>query len=289
MATLRDWYERGQYMEARGHRIFFQEAGRGKAETLLLLHGFPTSSWDWHKVWDELALQYHLLAPDFLGFGYSDKPVPHDYLITEQADLALALLRHCGVGRYHLLAHDYGDTVAQELLARERESAAPLRIQSVVLLNGGLFPEVHRPLPVQRLLMGPLGPYLAPLMGSWALRRNFQKIFGPETQPSTQEIDEWWSLLCYNNGKAALPGLLQYMAEREAHRDRWVNALIESPVMVRLIDGQVDPISGGHIAERYRKLVKDADVHLLRGIGHYPQTEAPKEVLAHCWAFWEQL
>lgn len=289
MLQLKDWFESGRYFDFNDYRIFYQEASPEKPRTLVLLHGFPTSSWDWRAIWEELALEYHVIAPDFLGFGYSDKPANYDYEISEQADLVEALLDSIGVARYHLLAHDYGDTVAQELLARETESNAPLKIQSLILLNGGLFPETHQPRPIQKLLLSPVGQWLTPFLSRNTLKRNFDKIFGPNTRPSAREIDEWWSLIRYNGGQRVFHLLIRYMQEREQYRDRWVKPLFEPPVMARLIVGEADPISGRHMAMRYKELVRSPDIQLLPGVGHYPQTEMPKLVLEHCWSFWENL
>ncbi len=290
--TLKDWYETGYYYRHKDHQIFYQEkpSQHGSGEVLVLLHGFPTASWDWHLLWEELSLRFHLIAPDFLGFGYSDKPAGQDYHIEEQADLVEALLAAKGVYKYHVLAHDYGDTVAQELLARERERDEALRLQSVILLNGGLFPETHRPRPIQQLLLSPLGPYLTPFLSRRSLRVNFEKIFGPDSPPKPHGIDEWWSLINYNNGRQVFHKLIRYMEERVQQRERWVKALVQPPVMVRFIVGEADPISGSHAARRYEEVVqRGADLVRLPRIGHYPQTEAPKEVLTHCWAFWESL
>ncbi len=289
MFQLRDWYESGQYFQFEDYRIFYQEASPEKPRTLVLLHGFPTSSWDWRSVWEELALEYRLVAPDFLGFGYSDKPTDIDYEISEQANMVEMLLDSIGVTQYHLLAHDYGDTVAQELLARESGSDAPLKIQSIILLNGGLFPETHQPRPIQKLLLSPIGQWLTPFLSRSTLKRNFDKIFGPNTRPSAREIDEWWSLIRYNNGQRVFHLLIRYMEEREQYRERWVKPMFEPPVMVRLIVGEADPISGRHMAMRYKELVRSPDIQLLPGVGHYPHTEMPKLVLEHCWTFWENL
>lgn len=289
MLQLREWYETGQYITFEDHRIFYQEASPEKPRTLLLLHGFPTSSWDWRAIWEDLSLEYHLVAPDFLGFGYSDKPAGHNYNISEQADIIEALLSVLQVSQYHLLAHDYGDTVAQELLAREVSRDAPLQLQSLILLNGGLFPETHQPRPIQKLLLSPVGHWLTPFLTRGTLQRNFDPIFGPDTKATAKEIDEWWSLIRYNRGQRVFHLLIRYMEERVQQRARWVHPLLEPPVMVRLIVGEADPISGGHMAMRYKKLVQSPDVQLLPGIGHYPQTEMPKTVLEHCWSFWEKL
>lgn len=287
--TLNEWRRQGYFMETAAGQVFYQTREHRSGEVLLLLHGFPTASWDWHKLWGHLSERFSLLAPDFLGLGYSDKPLAHEYTIAGQADMAEALLEHLGVSEYHILAHDYGDTVAQELLARDAERAGPLRVQSVVLLNGGLFPEVHQPRPVQKLLLGPLGPYVSGLLGPRALQRNFRAIFGPGTQPGAGELSDWWSLIQHQGGARVLHRLLRYMPERQEHRARWVGALAEAPVLARFIVGLADPISGALMAQRYRELVPEADVVALPGIGHYPQVEAPMQVLEHALSFWDSL
>ncbi len=114
--TLSDWKDKGNYVSFNGHKIFSVDEGKG--EPLLLIHGFPTASWDWSKMLPELRKDYRVLAIDMLGFGFSDKPKNHPYSIFEQADLIEHFLTDKGILSVHILSHDYGDTVAQELLAR---------------------------------------------------------------------------------------------------------------------------------------------------------------------------
>ncbi|WP_271409095.1 alpha/beta fold hydrolase [Pseudomonas sp. Q1-7] len=279
---LGDWRAQARDMAFRGQRIRYWTAGEG--EPLLLIHGFPTASWDWHYLWEPLARRFQVIACDMLGFGYSDKPRGHDYRLLEQADLKQALLAHLGVaGPVHVLAHDYGDSVAQELLARHHEGR--FRMASCVFLNGGLFPETHRPVLVQKLLLSPLGVLVGRLFSRRKLAASFAQVFGPRTQPSALELDDFWRLIAEQNGPAVMHRLIHYIPERRQQRDRWVAAMQKGGVPLRVIDGAVDPISGAHMVARYRELIPDADTVLLDGIGHYPQTEAPDQVLAHYLAF----
>jgi pimeloyl-ACP methyl ester carboxylesterase len=272
-------------MRHRGHRIFTRsELGSG-GEALLLIHGFPTASWDWEAVWPGLAERFDVYTLDMIGFGLSAKPVDHAYSILDQADLFEAFLRERGVAAYHVLAHDYGDTVAQELLARQGEPGARPELRSVAFLNGGLFPETHRPVLLQRLLLSPLGPFVAKQTSRARMAANMRTIFGRETQPDEALLDAFWSLLTRENGVAVIHRLIRYMTERRAHRTRWVGALERARIPLKLIDGADDPISGRHMAARYAELVPRADITLLGRIGHYPQVEAPGEVLAHYFAF----
>ena len=276
--TPEQWKSAGGWTEVSGHRIFFRDTGE-KKPVMTLLHGFPTSSWDWAPVWTALNERFRLIAPDLMGFGFSDRPHRYHYTIAEQAKIVVALLQHRGITETHLLAHDYGDTVAQELLARQNESHEDPRLQSVCLLNGGLFPETHRARLIQKLLLSPLGPLLVRLQKERSFARSFSAVFGAETQPSEADLKHFWSLVSYNDGHLALPRLLHYIPERIQFRERWVAALQQAVIPVRIINGLEDPVSGAHMVTRYRELIADANVVELHGIGHYPQTEDPESVI----------
>ncbi|MCP1646821.1 MULTISPECIES: alpha/beta fold hydrolase [Pseudomonas aeruginosa group] len=280
--ALRDWRAQGSDFTFRGHAIRYWSAGSGAP--LLLIHGFPTASWDWHLLWQPLAERYRVIACDMLGFGDSAKPRGHDYRILEQADLQQALLEHLGVREpVHLLVHDYGNSVGQELLARHEEGA--FKLASLAFLNGGLFPETHRAVLSQKLLLSPLGSLFGRLFDRRRLAQNFAKVFGPQTQPSEAELDAFWELIRHNDGPRVMHRLIHYILDRRQHRERWVAAMQRTAVPLRLIDGPEDPISGAHMVVRYRELIPRPDTVELPGIGHYPQVEAPEQVLRHYLAF----
>ena len=272
------WQRDGRAFTYRGHEVFYRDAGDGPA--LLCIHGFPSASWDWHKLWPELTARFRVVAPDMLGFGLSAKPRDYAYSLRDQADLHEALLGALGIEAAHVLAHDYGDSVAQELLARQLERGDGLRLRSVCLLNGGLFPESHRARPSQKLLRSPLGPLFARLASESRFSANFAEVFGPRTQPSPAELQTVWRLNQVHDGMRVMPKLILYIDERRQQRQRWVEALQRAVVPLRFVNGPEDPVSGRHMAERYRELVPHPDIVLLEGIGHYPQLEAPEAVLA---------
>lgn len=283
--TFRRWYERGQHYAHRGHTVFYQTGGTGgDGPVLLLLHGSPTSSWDWHHQWPALCRHFsRVVAADMIGFGYSAKPRDYDYTIADQADLQQGLLASLDVKRCHVIGHGYGDTVAQELLARQEErprgSRSGLKLDSVCLLNGGLFPESFRPTFLQKLLLSRVGMLVSKLMTEHGFRTSFSGVFGPNTQPTFDELAEFWQLIAYNGGADLAYKQMRYLKERELHRERWVEALQRTKVPLRFICGKLDPVAGPRMVERYRQLVPKPDVVVLQGVGHYPQLEAPAELL----------
>ncbi len=268
------WRRAGQTFAWRGHEIFYRVEGDG--EPLLLIHGFPTASWDFAPIWSALCARYRVLTLDMIGLGFSAKPRDFAYSIMAQADLFEAFLAREQVTSYRVLAHDYGDTVAQELLARQ--PAGP-RITAVALLNGGLFPETHRPLLTQKLLASRLGPLVARVSTFRTFAAAMRRIWGQAPLPD-HELATMWALVIAGDGRRVMPALLGYIAERRRHRARWVGALTGTTIPIRLIAGMRDPISGAHMVERYGALVPHPDVVELPTVGHYPQLEAPEAVLA---------
>jgi pimeloyl-ACP methyl ester carboxylesterase len=275
MISLESWRAGGSLFDWRGHSMFARADGTG--EPLLAVHGFPTASWDWAAIWPRLVEQHRAIAFDMIGFGLSAKPRRFAYSIMAQADLAEAVLAREGVTAYRLLAHDYGVSVAQELLARQKDGTGRARIRSVCLLNGGLFPETHRPRTIQRLLASPVGPVIARFSTYRMFAKNMRAIWGA-TPPSESELQTLWTLASASGGMAIMPALITYMDDRRRFRERWVRALVEADVPVRLVDGLLDPVSGAHMVARYRELVPNPDVVELPDAGHYPQLEAPEAV-----------
>lgn len=200
-------------------------------------------------------------------------------MITAQADIAEELIvRQLKIKeKVTILAHDYGVTVAQELIARHNESEshrADLPLASVAFLNGGLFPECHRPIIMQTLMANKhVGPILCRLSSEGMFKKNFSAIFGNNTKPSEHEMKEFWALIKLQDGQLRFTELLSYMAQRRLHRERWVGALVDTLIPLVFINGLSDPISGAHMAHRYREVVPGARVAELGGIGHYPQWE----------------
>ncbi len=274
------WYAQGAMRRLLGHDMFCIDTAEPNKPAMLLIHGFPTSSWDWVPIWDQLAETHRLVTLDLLGFGFSAKPNPHTYSIMEQADLCEALVAELGLSEMHVLAHDYGDTVAQELLARQNAAVGAGRWLSLCLLNGGLFPETHQARFVQKLLLSPLGPVVSRLITKRTFDKSFSAVFGPHTQPSPDELDGFWSLISHNDGNI-MHRLITYMRDRKQHRERWVGALQHTAIPVALINGSADPVSGAHMVERYREIVStERFIVELPTIGHYPQVEAPNDMLA---------
>lgn len=249
----------------------------GSGPWLTFLHGFPTSSWDWAKVAPVLESRFRALFFDFLGFGDSDKPRGHPYSILEQADVTEAVWRHFGVEATGVVAHDYGATVALELMARQVEQALSTHISRFVLLNSALYVHLGRPLLVQRLLGKPiLGPLVARAMTERTFARSFSSVFSTRHPIPDSEVRDHWQVLQRQGSSVPVsPGLVRYLAERKLHATRWEGALESRGVSKAFLWGMSDPRSGAQVAEHIRRRMPTAPVKPLPEVGHYPQLEVP--------------
>ncbi len=293
---LEAWKSAGGYFDYLGFDIFYRLGGLelGSGPVLLLIHGYPFNSWDWSLIWPTLAEKFTLVAPDMIGMGFSAKPTAYQYSVLDHADMHEALLAHLGVGAIHILAHDLGDSVGQELLARNQfgdQAYGKQNIESVTWLNGGLFVESYTPRLLQKAMsQTPLGDLMRPLQGSPLSRRladpTINEMFGVNTKPSKELMDKFHQILDYNDGKKVMHQVGRFINDRYTHRNRWVRAMRETTIPMRLIDGPSDPNSGAHMAARYREVIPNPDVVMLRDdVAHWPQIEAPDAVLEHFLEF----
>lgn len=275
---LAAWIEGGGAVTTRrGDRVFAKTVGGGP--DVLFLHGFPTHSLDWQHQVAALSDSHRCTVLDFLGFGFSEKP-RRTYSVFEQADIAEDVASAAGIERASLVAHDYGDTVAQVLLHRQAEGALPFRIDRAVLLNGGVLPREHRPIPIQHAMANrAIGPALSRLVSQRTIRRSFDRIFG-ERKITHGELDALWSGMAWQGGTRISWRLLHYMRERPENEALLVSALTDAGCPLTYLWGPEDPISGEHVARAVEALIPGADVRRLPGVGHYPQIEAPDAVNA---------
>lgn len=281
--TLTDWYaggNRAALTVASGTwNVFTRIEGEGLWCTLF--HGFPTSSWDWHEVWPAITARRRTLAFDFLGFGDSDKPADHTYSIHEQADLALALWRRHGITRTDLVVHDYGVSVAQEVLARHAEGTLGIELGSVTFLNGGIYPDLHRPQPTQLMLLDPVqGPKLGELVTGETFAHALRATYAPSRQPTDAALTEQWETVSRRDGHRIGYRLIQYIHDRERHAARWVGALETTRVPRHFIWGMLDPVSGAHMAARIPERMPNMDLVRLDDVAHWPQLEDAETVSA---------
>jgi pimeloyl-ACP methyl ester carboxylesterase len=279
-----EWEAAGEHRVLAGHSIFTLDApplGDERDEPLLVLHGFPTSSYDFAGVLDELRQTRRVLLLDFLGYGLSAKP-DQPYTLGEQADIVAELTAASGVDRFALLTHDMGDTVGGELLARQLEGAWPVEVTRRVLTNGSIYIEMAQLSPGQQLLLA-LPDARMPADGALdaaSLQAGLAATFSPSSSVSDDELVALWELVARDDGHRLLPRLIRYMEERRRDESRYTGAIEAHPSPLHVVWGVDDPIAVVGMTERLHAARPDAVVELLDGVGHYPMIEAPQPFTA---------
>lgn len=273
--NVEEWRAEGSYHTLEGRTLFVVDSG-GDKEPLVILHGYPTSSHDFHRVLPALAREYRVIVHDHLGFGLSDKPLDYSYSLHEQADLALLLWRGLGVESARLVAHDYGTSVATEIIARRNVGFEPVSLASLTLCNGSVHIELARLRLIQKLLRNKsLGPLVARLSSKRVFRRNMRKLWWDPSKLKAEEIDVMWDLLTRSEGKRVLPRITQYLRDRVLFWHRWVGALTRSTLPTNILWGAEDPITGRNVAEVHHNEIPHSQLTLLDRLGHYPMLEDP--------------
>jgi pimeloyl-ACP methyl ester carboxylesterase len=290
-SKLKEWLGKGKTFNHYNQNIFYLSEGAG--ECLLMVHGYPYNGFDFNFLLPALAADFRVVIPDMIGMGFSDKPVDYSYQFKNHVHMYRSLLRHLGITEIHVLAHDLGNSVVQELLAQTEEGDNSLKIKSIAFLNGGLFSDVYRPRLIQVLLSKSptvIGKFLSKLIFKKSIEKATSSVFGKRTQPSQEQLDDFWYVLNYNHGKSLTWKIGRLVFEKDVHQQRWIETMQRTKISMCFINGPADPNSGIHMAKRYEELIPNPMVILLpEHIGHWPQIEAPELVVEAFMTFHKNL
>jgi pimeloyl-ACP methyl ester carboxylesterase len=287
-AAVAEWAARGQTLSLAGGDVWVldqpatEETG---LEPVLILHGFPTCSFDWRHVLPALSRRRRVVLFDFPGFGLSAKP-DQRYSIRGQADVAEAVCAAVGLDRLALVTHDMGDSVGGEMLARDLDGDLDHEITRRVLTNGSIYLELARLTPGQLFLLElpdarlePL-PTDAPPDDGEAMRAALAATFSPDSPPDPGELEAQWAMIARGGGQLLLPRTIRYIEDRRAEEGRFTGAIERHPSPLTVLWGDQDPIAVVAMVDRLRGRRPDAEVTVLDGVGHYPMIEDPARFAA---------
>jgi pimeloyl-ACP methyl ester carboxylesterase len=276
-ARVSAWRDRGSDEEFRGRRIHVSDRAGG-GPLLLFLHGFPSSSYDWRLLLQR-ETEHAVLAPDFLGFGLSEKPRDHDYTLHWQADMVEELVRRSERdGPVFFLAHDMGTSVANELMARDIEGSLEMDLIGGLLLNGSMVQDAASPTLGQRILRSAVGGLFSRLSSERFFRQQFGSIFSPGHPLSDEEAEDQWELICAGGGRTLNHKTIRYMEERFKHAERWHGAIRDWEKPLSLAWGMLDPVATEQVLDAVVALRPSAPLTRFEDLGHYPQIEDPGRV-----------
>jgi pimeloyl-ACP methyl ester carboxylesterase len=280
-----NWQNKGEIISVNNRNIFVIDTINinlntieNQKKTLVILHGYPTSSFDYYKVLPELSKHYRVIIHDHLGFGFSDKPLKYSYSLIEQADIALQLWKQLSLTNVTLLAHDYGTSIATEILARQNKKQINLQIDELILCNGSMHIELSKLRTIQKLLKNKItGKWVAKLTNYTIFKKNMRNVYFDKTKATEAELKEMWLQLEQNNGRKIIHFLSNYINERYYFWHRWIGALKETNIKTKIIWAKNDPVAVAAIADLLATEIANNNLYWIKNCGHFPMLEKPEE------------
>ncbi len=274
---VHEWESRGQHLTIDGRSVWVLDvpaiAADSTLDPLLVLHGYPSCSFDWHLVLDALRARRRVITLDFLGFGLSDKPDVR-YSMRLQADVVEGVARRLGLTSVAMLTHDMGDTVGGELLARSLEGSLPFAVSQRVLTNGSIYIDMAHLTRGQEVLLS-LDDASTDLVIARGFKAGLAGTFSPKSTIPDDELDAQWLFAERNGGHRLMARTIRYIEDRRAEERRFTGAIETHPSPLGVVWGGDDPIAILAMTDQLLRARTDAEVTVLDDVGHYPMIEAP--------------
>ncbi|GAA2913051.1 alpha/beta fold hydrolase [Streptomyces erythrogriseus] len=263
---------RHRFTTVQGHRVFYREAGPADAPTVVLLHGYPTSSRMFRHLLPALADRFHVIAPDHLGFGQSATPpaTDFDYTFDALAEVAEDLLGQLGVERYAVYVQDYGAPIGWRLALRNPDAITAIVSQNGNAYDEGFVPEFWAPVWAYAQSPGPSTE--AALRGALSEEAIRWQYTHGVAEPELVDPDTWAT----DHREISRPGLDQI--QLDLFRDYATNPPLyprlheyfrASQVPLLAIWGAEDEIFGPDGARAFAKDLENAQIQLVPGGGHF--------------------
>jgi pimeloyl-ACP methyl ester carboxylesterase len=226
--------------------IFHICQGNPDNPAILMIHGYPTMSFDYAPLFNELKDEFYVCALDTPGYGFSDKPLGgYDYSIPDDARLVDGYVRDiAGLDEFILITHDKGDSVGLALLQIYQEyGAKPYTIKHHFITNGNIYLPLAQLTNSQKALLNPIsGPVISALMPVGPFAEGLADLAFATTLPQG-EIDSYASIFAYQDGLAVQHEIIEYLNERAENEVGWLETLAKSEIPTTLIWGEQDAIA----------------------------------------------
>ena len=273
-----------------GVNVAYREAGDPARPTVLLLHGFPTSSHMFRNLIPALATRYHVLAPDYPGFGASDMPAAaeFDYSFSRIAEMMTALLDQMGIGRYTVYLMDYGAPVGFRMFA-----ADPERVSGFVIQNGNAYEEGLKKFwdPIRAYWADPSKENGDQLRGFLTLAATKWQFTHGTQSPQAISPDNFWHVQYLldrpGNQEIQLELFLDYGTNLKEY-PKWQALFRQHQPPALLVWGKNDEIFPAAGAHPYKRDLNDLEFHLL-DTGHFALEEYGSEIANLMLSFLDRL
>jgi pimeloyl-ACP methyl ester carboxylesterase len=282
---LKKWVSEGHYRTFEGLQVFVHSSGpkSDDGRGVLIVHGYPGSSWDWQGVAAVADKKARVVVPDMLGFGHSATPLigtyKENFSLMRQADLYESIAKQEGLTNVILVAHDMGQTVGAEIMARQDEGSLSFKISHAIIVNGSTIMDLIHMQPFQVEALTKPDQALTEHGDFAAWREDFRPTFSKEHAASEETLDIMAAQIFAKDGDLVMVQMLRYLNERNENYDRWVGTLTgfhSAPMSVYW--GLQDPVALEPMVNRIKAWRPVTDVYKMPDVGHWPSIEVPDRI-----------
>jgi pimeloyl-ACP methyl ester carboxylesterase len=283
LAGLQEWVDQGHFIKANGYKIFVVSKGKAKTKGhgVLIVHGFPGSSWDWSGVVPQVAKRTRIVVPDMVGFGRSEKPqtgtFEDHYSLFKQADMYEVVAKKEGLTEVMLVIHDMGQSVGSELMKRQQEGTLPFKIRHAIVFDGSTLINLVNLLPMQtKALEAP--DTLGPDMDKDVIMKDLNDSFGKVRPASDETLSNMADQILFNEGDRVFNRQIRYMIQRKEQLQRWQAGIINFNGPVSMFWAEDDPVSVVKMAYAWKDMQPKIELHIWPGVAHWPMIDVPDRV-----------
>lgn len=275
-----EWENKGFYIKAFNKEVFVIDAGNNNTNTLLMLHGYATSSFDYYKTLEKLSKHYRVVLIDLIGFGNSDKPLDEYFTIIQQTDIVLETIKILQIKKLTLFGHGYGAHILNEIIVRKNLEQIELSIEKFIFCN------LHMKINPAKITFSQLKTFiqiqkmpLAMLSSVGIYKKKIKELFFNSEKISDNELEQMWNLMQKKSGNHVINYFSNYIEERNTFWNRWYRALRNSKMAIKMIASKNSLIALPEMSEIISNEIPGNEILWIENSGHYPMLENPEELV----------
>lgn len=273
---LKEWQSKHKLISIGSENLSYFDSETQK-DTILILHEFGSSSFDYYKIIDLLKVQYRVIIPDLIGFGLSSKPQNYYNTILDHAQILIEFISELNIQSFSVLSHGFGTSIFCELINIVESNALKIEINDIFLLNGSLTIETTKNLSFQEIIENEITSKFIKITISFEFfKKYFKESLGKKDAVTEDELKVLWQLQNLNNGARIIKFIDYCIRERKLYSAKWIEILKSYSHKTFIIWGENDILSSLSSAELLKNTLNLSKIYTIQNCGHFPMFEKPK-------------
>lgn len=273
-----NWSNQHQKKSILGQQISYIDTGESNKNTILIIHGYASSSYDYYKIINELKEDYRVIIPDLVGFGLSSKPTKSYFSFVNQAEVLQDFLISLKIEKISIITQGFGSSIMCELLNVIETNSLNIHVQNIFLLNVSLYLEVNLNAKKQEKFSTLVSSIFLKMSSSYGLFKKYylQHFYDP-TVISETELETSWELMKYNNGLKTFNFVSYWSLEIQNSSLRWLKVLKNLNTNIYFILGESNNYSEYSDLQETKKLLKVKETYLIADCGYFVTMDKPNK------------